>query len=390
MFSQRITTLTGQDLGGWDLFLKSRAMVAAGEKITELTIGEHDIPTSADILDALHSAAKAGHTGYADIPGLPDLRDKVAERVQATTGVPTTRDNVIITAGGQAGLLATQLLTCDQGDHALFIDPFYPTYPGSIRAAGGVPVAVNALAERGFQLDVPAIDEAAARTGAKSLLINTPNNPTGTIYGRAELEALAEVAKARDFWVISDEVYDSQIWEGAHLSMRALDGMAERTLVIGSMSKSHAMTGSRVGWIVGPKAAIAHLVALSTHSTYGVPGYIQHAALFALNKGQGFEDEISEPFARRRLIALDILAGQNVLRVSSAQGAMYMFVDIAGSGLSGRDFAEKLLDERKIAVMPGISFGQVAKDYVRIAMTVDDETFGRAIQDIAAFAQAQV
>ena len=163
---------------------------------------------------------------------------------------------------------------------------------------------------------------------------------------------------------------------------------AGRTLVIGSMSKSHAMTGSRIGWIVGPEEAVAHLINLSTHTTYGVPGYIQEAALFALRQGADFEAGIAEPFRRRREIALRILKGQNVVRAVPPQGAMYMMLDIRATGLSGNAFGAKLLEERRIAVMPGESFGASAAGHVRVAMTVDDEAFASAFRDLVDFAGA--
>ncbi len=350
--SKRITTLTPDASGGWELFFRARAMVAAGEPVTELTIGEHDVLTDQAILDEMARAAKAGHTGYAAIPGIPELRAEVARRVEAQSGVKTGPENVVITPGGQAALFASHMALCDPGDTALFIDPHYATYPGTIRGASAVPKAIPACPEDGFQ-PVPAAIAAAAEDGVASLLINSPNNPTGVVYSRATLEGIAKAAQAHDFWVISDEVYDTQLWEGAHLSIRALPGMAGRTLVIGSMSKSHAMTGSRIGWIVGPEEAVAHLINLSTHTTYGVPGYIQEAALFALRQGADFEAGIAEPFRRRREIALRILKGQNVVRAVPPQGAMYMMLDIRATGLSGNAFGAKLLEERRIAVMPG-------------------------------------
>ncbi|MDQ2088336.1 pyridoxal phosphate-dependent aminotransferase [Marimonas arenosa] len=386
--SKRITTLTEDESGGWALYFKARALVEAGESVTELTIGEHDVGTDAAILDEMHRAAKAGHTGYAAIPGIPALRDEVAARVAATTGVPTTGDNVVITAGGQAALFAAHMAACDPGDRALFIDPYYATYPGTLRGAGAVPVAVPARAENAFQPDPK--DIAAAAPGAASLLINTPNNPTGVVYSRATLEGVAEAAQTHDFWVISDEVYDTQIWEGEHLSMRALPGMADRTLVVGSMSKSHAMTGSRIGWIIGPDEAVRHLINLSTHTTYGVAGYIQKAALFALRRGIDFETGIAEPFRRRREIALKILEGQNVVRAVPPQGAMYLMLDIRTTGLSGTAFAEKLLDQRRIAVMPGESFGRAAAGHVRVATTIADDAFAAALEELVQFAAAQI
>ncbi len=309
--SQRISTLLGGGSDGWEVFNRARAMIAAGTPVTELTIGEHDIRTAAPILQDMHRAALAGHTGYASIPGIHALRDAIAARVTARTGVPTSRENVMITPGGQAGLFAAHTAVIDPGDAALFIDPYYATYPGTLRGVSARPVAVQARAQEAFQ---PRVDDiAAVAAGAKSLLVNSPNNPTGVVYTRETLEGIAQVCRAHDLWLISDEVYDTQVWEGAHISPRALEGMAERTLVVGSMSKSHAMTGSRIGWVVGPADMIAHLVNLSTHTTYGVPGFIQEAALFALELGGPFEAEVAEPFRRRRALAQAVLAGQNMV-----------------------------------------------------------------------------
>lgn len=388
--SNRITTLTPDAAGGWDLFFRARAMAEAGEQVTELTIGEHDIRTDPIILDEMHRAARAGHTGYAAIPGIPALREEIARRVEAATGVRTSPDNVVVTAGGQAALFAAHMAVCDPRDRALFIDPYYATYPGTIRGASALPVPIKALAENGFQPDPADIAAAAACDGAASLLINTPNNPTGVIYDRATLEGIARAAQDHDFWVISDEVYDTQVWEGSHLSIRALSGMEDRTLVVGSMSKSHAMTGSRIGWIVGPEAAVGHLINLSTHTTYGVAGYIQEAALFALRQGPEFEARIAEPFRRRREIALGILAGQNLVRAVPPQGAMYMMLDIRATGLSGQTFADRLLEETRIAVMPGESFGRAAAGHVRVAMTVEDGAFAAAFERLVDFAAAQI
>ncbi|MCA0847705.1 pyridoxal phosphate-dependent aminotransferase [Salipiger thiooxidans] len=385
--SKRITTLNAGGSDGWELFYKAKRMIAEGIAVTELTIGEHDIRTDPAILEAMHAAAVAGHTGYALIPGTPALRDRIAARVTERTGVPTTRDNVLVTPGGQAALFAAHMGVCDPGDTALFIDPHYATYPGTMRAAGAVPHAVATRPERAFLPDPEDVAAAARATGAESLLINTPNNPTGAIYPRATLEGLARVAEAEDFWLISDEVYDTQIWEGRHLSPRALPGMAARTLVLGSMSKSHAMTGSRIGWIVGPESAIARFYDLSVNTTYGVPGYIQDAALFALEQGGPLEARVAEPFRRRRALAQEILARQTAVGLIPSGGAMYLFLDIRSTGLSGEGFANALLDHHHIAVMPGESFGATAAGFVRVAMTVPDERFAEALHSLCRFAE---
>ena len=386
--SSRITGLLGGGSDGWGVFLRARQMIEQGTQVTELTIGEHDIRTAAPILQDMHRAALAGHTGYAAIPGTTGLRDAVAARLQERTGVPTTRDNVLITPGGQSALFAAHMATCNPGDTALYIDPYYATYPGTIRGVSALPHAIAARAEDAFQPRADVIAAAAKQTNAASLLVNSPNNPTGVVYSRKTLEGIAQVCRDHDMWLISDEVYDTQVWEGEHLSPRALDGMAEHTLVVGSMSKSHAMTGSRCGWIVGPVDAIEHLTNLATHTTYGVPGYIQDAALFALNQGTDFETEIAAPFQRRRLLAQDILARQNAVSLVPAQGAMYLMLDVRSTGMSGEDFAYALLEKHHIAVMPGESFGTAAAGHIRVAMTIEDTRFAQALATVCDFAES--
>lgn len=383
--STRITGLTGGGSDGWDVFLKARKMIAQGIDVTELTIGEHDIRTAAPILQDMHAAAMKGHTGYAAVPGTHALRETVAARVQARTGVTTTPDNVMITPGGQAALFAAHMAACDPGDTALYIDPFYATYPGTLRGAGAVPQAIETHAQDAFQPRAEAL-RAHSQT-ARSLLINTPNNPTGVVYADATLAVIADVCRDDDLWLISDEVYDTQVWEGRHLSPRALPGMAERVFVIGSMSKSHAMTGSRCGWIIAPADAIERLITLATHTTYGVPGFIQDASRFALEQGEGFEAEIAAPFKRRRAIATDLLARQNTVGLVPAQGAMYLMLDVRATGLTGEAFAYELLEAHRIAVMPGESFGKSAAGHIRVAMTVRDETFKSALATLCAHAE---
>ncbi len=383
--SHRISNILPGGSDGWEVFYRARAMIADGVEVTELTIGEHDIRTDPIILEAMTRSAASGHTGYAAVPGSAALRDAVADRFVQRTGVPTTRDNVVITPGGQSALFSAHFATCDPGDTALYCDPYYATYPGTIRATGAVDVSIPTRAEDAFQ---PSFEDISSRAdGAKSLLINTPNNPTGVVYDDPTMDGIARASIAHDLWLISDEVYDTQVWDGTHISPRGLPGMAERTLVVGSMSKSHAMTGSRIGWIVGPEEMIAHIINLATHTTYGVPGYIQDAATFALAQGPALEEKVGAPFARRRIIAKDMIASQNLVRMVPSGGAMYLMLDLRGTGVPSMEFANGLLDKHKIAVMPGDSFGTSAAGHIRVAMTVDDAAFAAALGTILSYAQ---
>ena len=383
--STRITSINDGGSDGWELHYRARAMARAGEPVIELTIGEHDIGTAAPILQEMHAAAMAGHTGYSIGRGIPPLREAIAERIAAQSGVATGPENILLTTGGQGALFAAHMAALDPGERALYIDPYYATYPGTIRAASGLPVPVTARAEDGFQPD-PALIDDAARPGARSLLINTPNNPTGAVYSEVTMRDIAEVCQAHDLWLISDEVYDSQVWDGHHICARGLPGMAERTLLVGSLSKSHAMTGSRVGWVCGPPEAIDAMADLGTNTTYGLPAFIQHAALFAITRGPDFEAGIAAPFRRRRDLTERLLAGQNIVRAAPMQGAMYALLDIRATGMSGAAFGAALLDETGIAVMPGESFGQAAAGHVRVAMTVDDAAYEAALTRLLAFA----
>ncbi len=384
--SHRISHITGGGSDGWDVFYRAKQMVADGIPVLELTQGEHDIRTDPVILDAMHAAAKSGRTGYSPVQGDLALRKAVATRIAAATGVPTTPANIQITPGGQAGLFAAHHAVLDEGDTALFVDPYYATYPGTLRSVGAVPRAIKTRAADNFQPQL--VDLSAAAPGAKSLLINTPNNPTGVVYDAATLDGIAKTCIDHDLWLISDEVYDTQVWQGQHVSPRSLPGMLDRTLVVGSMSKSHAMTGSRIGWICGPEDAINSIFNLANNTTYGVASFVQDAALFALNQGPALEEKVAAPFRRRRALTLAALEGQNVVRPIPAQGAMYVMLDIRATGLTGEAFANALLDRHHIAVMPGESFGTAAAGHIRVAMTLEDEAYAIALKTLVTFAQS--
>lgn len=386
--SNRIMSITGEGSDGWDILYRSRDMIAAGTPVLELTIGEHDNRTDRSIIDAMYQSATAGNTGYAAVPGQQKLREAIAERVQRQTGVPTTANNVIVTTGGQAALFAAHLALLDQDDIGLFMDPYYATYPGGIRSLGAQAMPVPTRSDHNFQPQRSDLEPLAKN--AKSLLINSPNNPTGVIYSRETLQMIADVCLEHDVTLISDEVYDTQVWSGEHISARSLPHMADACFVIGSMSKSHAMTGWRVGWIIGPEDAIERILDLSTINTYGVPGFIQDAATFALTDGSDLETEVAAVFRNRLELATQILAGENDIRLIPAQGAMYLMLDIRATGMTGDDFASELLDAEHIAVMPGESFGASAAGHVRVAMTIPDDQFATALKRLVAFAKSKI
>ena len=389
--SRRIRTLVPEAGDGWEIYYRARRLQSAGRAVTWLCIGDHDVPTSPEILDAMQRSVEAGHLGYTPLPGTPALRRAIAARVTARARVPAGHENVIVTAGGQGALFAAMMAALDPGQACVVLDPYYASFPVTVRAVSAEPIVVQTRPEDGFQPDIAAI-EAVLTPSTRAILINTPNNPTGAVYARERLERLAELCIRRDLWLISDELYDSQVHDGAHLGPRDLPGMAERTLVVGSMSKGFAMTGARIGWLVAPAEAVARLSDLALATTYGLPGFIQDAALHALTTCAGEEAEVARRYRGRRDVAVAALGeggstGGPVVRVVPPQGGMYLMLDIRGTGLDGIDFAGRLLEEESIAVMPGESFGAAAAGHIRVALTIPEDALAPAMTRIARLAE---
>ena len=385
--SRRIRSIVQGASDGWGVHYRARALEAAGRPVTFLTVGDHDVLASAGIVERMIASARSGALGYAASPGTPALRAAVAARVAAVTGAPAGPENVVVTTGGQAALFAAMQAALDPGDACVLIDPWYATFPMTVRAAAGRVVSVPARPERGFAPDPAEIDAVAAASGARALLVNSPNNPTGAVYPRAVMEGVAAVCRARDLWLISDEVYDALSFDAPHLSPRSLPGMAERTLVVGSLSKSHAMTGFRIGWVAGPAETCALVADHAIAATYGAPGFIQAAALHALTAEPEAEATIAARYRRRRDAALAVFEGGDVVGAHRPAGAMYLMLDVRAACPSGEDFALRLLEEEGVAVMPGESFGPAAAGHVRVALTIPDEALLAALRRLRAFAE---
>lgn len=380
--SRRIAGLMPGGSDGWEVLYRAREMKAAGRPVLNLAVGDHDLRTPDLLLDAMDRSARGGNTGYAPVPGSAALRAAIAARVEARTGVPTAPGNVLVTTGGQAALFAAVMAATDPGDGVITLDPYYASYPPTVLAASARNIVIETRPGDGFRPVRAALDAAGP---ARALLINTPNNPTGAVYDRATLQMVVEFCRDRGLWLISDEVYAGQVWDGEHLSPRALPGMAERCLVIGSLSKSHRMTGARLGWLVGPAGLIAQAIGLSNATTYGVPGFIQDAAIVALTDGDGIEAEVAALYRARRAAVLEALQGENRVRPVGGAGGMYVMLDARAAGLPGPVLAMRLLEERGIAAMPGESFGRAAAGHLRVALTLPEDQLVTAVRGIADF-----
>ena len=385
--SKRVAGIIPSGRDGWELHFTALTRKQAGEDILMLSIGDHDFDTPAETVEACVRLVRGGYHHYSQLAGIPALRRAMATLSTACTGVETVADQILAAPGGQAALYAAVQGTLDPGSHAIVVAPYYATYPGTFRAAGADFTVVETTAADGFQPRASAI-EAAVRPNTRAILINTPNNPTGAVYTRASLEAIADLCKAKDLWLLSDEVYWTLTGaDRRHLSPRALPGMAERTLVINSMSKSHAMTGWRIGWLTGPERIIALLTNLNLVTTYGLPDFVSRAAQEAIENGYGVK-EIADRYASRRTAFLDAIHGMNDVVVRGSEGGMYVMLDISAIEPDCEKFAFALLDAEKVAVMPGSSFGEAAAGHIRISLTQPEAVLQEAATRLRRFASA--
>jgi arginine:pyruvate transaminase len=380
--SSRISGITPSGKDGWEVHVEAVARKEAGEDILMLSVGDHDFDTPSQTVEACVAAVRAGHHHYTQIAGIPALREAMAAISTRATGVATTADDVLAAPGGQAALYAAVMGALDAGGHSVVVAPYYATYPCTFRAAGVGFTVVETRAEHVFQPDMAAIEK-ALEPNTRAILINTPNNPTGAVYSRKSLEGIAEICRRRDLWLISDEVYWT-LGDGEHLSPRALPGMAERTLVVNSMSKSHGMTGWRIGWLTGPRDFIELLISLNLVTTYGLPDFISRAATEALNNAYGVA-EIAERYAERRAAFLEAVRGMNDVVVRGSEGGMYAMLDISAIEPDDEKFAFAFLDAENVAVMPGSSFGEAAAGHIRISLCQSPDMLAEAAQRLRRF-----
>lgn len=381
--SSRISGIVPSGKDGWEVHFAAMTRQQAGEDIIMLSVGDHDFDTPSETVEACVDAVRAGYHHYTQLPGLPRLRAAMARISTRCTGVDTALSEIIATPGGQAALYAAVQATHDPGDHAVVVAPYYATYPGTFRAAGASYTVVEAHAADGFQPRAAEIEK-ALKPNTRSILINTPNNPTGAVYSRKCLEEIAELCIRRDLWLLSDEVYWT-LGGGEHVSPRALPGMAERTLVINSISKSHGMTGWRIGWLTAPADLVSLVINLNLVTTYGLTDFVSRAAIEALENDYGVQ-KIAKTYADRRNLFLNEVRGLNNVTVRGSEGGMYVMLDVSAIEPDCEKFAWDLLEAEKVAVMPGISFGDAASGHIRISLCQPDDVLQEAASRLRRFA----
>jgi aspartate/methionine/tyrosine aminotransferase len=355
--------------------------LAAGRpEVIHLEVGEPDAPTPLLITEAALNAAREGWTRYSPNAGLPSLRRKVAERVSQRSGSRVTEDRVVITTGAVGGLYSALMAVLDPGDELLVPDPGWPNYAAIAHLAGAKAVRYGMPAERGFLPDIGEIQRlTTART--KAILINTPGNPTGAVFSPALMQALVAHAQASGLYVVSDEVYEDMVFEGEHVSAGSF-GADDRVFIVSGASKSFAMTGWRIGWLVCPPALTSVVTALQEPVTSCASTVGQKAAEAALESGEGSARELCAGFRRRRDLVVEILGKHGFLPVVPA-GAFYALVDISRSGQDSLTFCKRLLQEKAVAAVPGITFGPQSDRYIRIAFTINDADLRIGLERLA-------
>ncbi|POA17422.1 arginine--pyruvate aminotransferase AruH [Pseudomonas sp. FW300-N1A1] len=383
-YSSMVKRISGETVTAWDIHYAACEAQERGEDAIVLSIGDPDFATADDICAAAVEALTQGDTHYTHVIGRPVLRAAIAAKQSALLGQPVSADNVALVAGAQNGLYATAMCLFEHGDEVLVPAPMYLTYAASIQASGARLVPIAQPAEKDFRLTLAAL-EALVTDKTRGIALATPNNPTGNVYTREELEAVALVAQRHNLWVISDEVYGQLTYDRPHLSVASFEGMAERTIVLNSLSKSHAMTGWRVGWVVAPLELIGHLDNLMLCMLYGLPGFIQAAALKALELDEQVVGEGRALYRRRRDLVVEGLRDVPLLKCKVPEAGMFMLVDVRASGLSSTDFAWQLFRETGVAVLDASAFGASTAGFVRISFTVSDAALSDACGRIAGF-----
>jgi len=348
----------------------------SGKDVISFSVGEPDFATPQHIMDAAKKALDEGKTHYTPSAGIPELREAIANKFKEN-GISASADEVIVTPGAKQAIFEGILSILNEGDEAILFDPAWVSYESCVRLAGAKPVWVRTDEKKGFVPD-NFMDSITRRT--KLIILNTPGNPTGAVFDENTLKMIADIAKAHDIFVLSDEVYEKIIYEGAHISIASFDGMRERTITVNGFSKSYAMTGWRLGYATAPPEILDAMLKIQQHSTSCATSFAQYGAVAALTGAQDCIAEMVSEFRARRDILIDGLKSIG-LECTRPKGAFYVFVNVGQYG-SGMDVAERLLNEAHVAVTPGRAFGPSGTNYVRISYATSQARISEGLERI--------
>lgn len=376
------------DLGSakWAVHIDGKRRAANGEKMIFLSIGEPDLPPPRAILDVAAHAMYNGRLRYSSGRGEPVMLDALAHHYSRQMGRAIGRDQFLFLPGTQTALSMACTAVLEPGDEVLLLDPYYATYEAVVTAPGGVPVPVPLDPDRGFHPDIAAIEKAVT-SRTRAILLNSPSNPTGAVFTPAENIAIGAIAKRHDLWIISDEVYASQI-HGNHVfhSPFMEKDLEERTIVVSSISKTHALPGFRCGWIAASADFCTRVLPVAETLLFGSQPFLEDAAAFALDTHFDETDAMTGAYLARARVLMDGVKNAKGVSVHLPEGGMFLMLDVRQTGLTGEAFARRLLAEENVVTMPGESFGAKGAGHVRVALTVDEATMAEAARRIVGLA----
>jgi aspartate/methionine/tyrosine aminotransferase len=381
-FAQRMSRLGTET--AFEVLARARALEAKGRKVVHLEIGEPDFDTPRYIRTAAARALEEGFTHYGPSAGLPEFRKLIAERWKAERGIPCDADNVVVTPGAKPIMFFTMLALLEEGDEVLYPNPGFPIYESVANFLNARAVPLHLREENEFDLDLHELEKKiTGRT--KLLVLNSPHNPTGAVLKPETVEGIAALARKHRFHILSDEIYAHLQYEGKHLSIASLPGMAERTIVLDGFSKTYAMTGWRLGFGIMEKELAVHVARLMTNSNSCTATFVQKAGHAALTGPQDDVRAMFEEFRRRRDA---ILSGLNALpgvRCFKPRGAFYVFPNITGTGMKSAELANLLLNEAGVACLSGTSFGAHGEGFLRFSYANSLENIQIALQSMGEF-----
>ncbi|HEY9600896.1 MAG TPA: pyridoxal phosphate-dependent aminotransferase, partial [Allocoleopsis sp.] len=333
---------------------KAKALKADGIDVCSFSAGEPDFDTPEHIKAAAKAALDAGKTKYGPAAGEPKLRDAIARKLREENGLCYNAENVIVTNGGKHSLFNLMLALIEEGDEVVIPAPYWLSYPEMVKLAGGTPVIVSTDATTGYKI-TPEQLRSAITPKTKLFVLNSPSNPTGMVYTPEEIKALAKVVVETDILVVSDEIYERILYDGAeHLSIGAVGPeIFDRTIISNGFAKAYSMTGWRLGYLAGPVELIKATTTIQSHSTSNVCTFAQYGAIAALEGSQDCVEDMRQAFAARRQVMLERLNAIPGLFCPKPDGAFYMFPDISKTGLKSMEFCDALLESQQVAVIPG-------------------------------------
>ncbi len=385
--SKLIEKISGPASKAWIVGDKAFDMIDRGMDVIHLGIGDPDFDTPSHIIASLEKALSSGKTHYSPLLGETALREEIAIHAKKLYGGQISKENVAVLPGAQAALFSSFLCIAEIGDEVIALEPTYATYPAVIRGSGAKLITVELNRnEEGYYLDLNDIEKAIT-SKTKAILINSPSNPSGTVFTQEDLNKLADLCEKMGIWLISDEVYWSLCYENDHASAFNQLHTRENVIVLNSLSKSHAMTGWRIGWIIAPEEIIEAMLFLSQAQYFGVSQFVQMAAIEAL---RDFENprKFKEIFRERRDAFVAELSKSKVLKSNTPQGGMFLLIDIEKTGIDGQLFAERLLEEEHVAVVPGFGFGDSMQYSIRVGFLDEIPRLIEAAQRIVRFAES--